>query len=208
MIVFRYVKLNGAEFIPHLDILRHIQRTIRRMGIKVNYSKGFNPHMLVYLSSPVPLGLKSESEFCVVDTAEGIDGFIERFNEKTHRGIKCVEVYEVDKKPNVAADVTAVTYSISGINQFDVNIILDDYDFTLVDRKGREIKVREKIEDMRFVDGMLIARLKYGGDGLRADIFVEELKRRFNSEHAVIIKKEAHFLNELSFKDYCKAYYG
>lgn len=208
MIVFRFCKLNGAEFIPHLDILRHIQRTLRRMGLKVNYSQGFNPHMLVYLSSPLPLGLKSESEFCVVDADGGADGFVEKFNSCTHRGIKCLEAYTVEKKPNVAADITAATYVISGLNAFDPYSILNGEDFILTDKKGRRINAREKIEDLRFLGGDLVARLKFGGDGLRADILVEELKRRFGGEHPVIVKKEAHFLNGLRFEEYIKAYHG
>ena len=207
MIVFRFVKLNGAEFIPHLDILRHIQRTLRRTGVKVNYSQGFNPHMLVYLSSPLPLGLKSESEFCVVDTLDEADGFAEKFNAHTHRGIKCLEAYNVDKKPNVAADVTAATYVIGGLNKFDAAAFLSE-NITLTDKKGREINAREKIEDLRFSGSELIARLKFGGDGLRADLLVEELKRRFGGEHVVIVKKEAHFLDGLSFENYLKAYHG
>ena len=83
MILIKYSKLCGAEFIPHLDTLRHLIKTIRRMGVNINYSQGFNPHMLIYMSSPIALGLKSESEFCLFDTDHSGEGFKELFNSCT-----------------------------------------------------------------------------------------------------------------------------
>ena len=68
MILVKYSKLHGAEFISHLDTLRHLGKIIRRMGINVKYSQGFNPHLLIFMSSPIPLGMKSESEYCLIDT--------------------------------------------------------------------------------------------------------------------------------------------
>ena len=41
MIAFKYTKTDGAEYLSHLDLLRHIERTLRRAGIKVNLSEGF-----------------------------------------------------------------------------------------------------------------------------------------------------------------------
>ena len=44
MIAFRYTKTDGAEYISHLDLLRHIDRILRRAGIEVGYSQGFHKH--------------------------------------------------------------------------------------------------------------------------------------------------------------------
>ena len=44
MIAFKYTKTDGAEYLSHLDLLRHITRTLRRSGIQVNASEGFHPH--------------------------------------------------------------------------------------------------------------------------------------------------------------------
>ena len=53
MIVFRYTKKEGAEYIPHLDMLKHLQKILRRGKIPMGYSKGFNPHMHIFMSSPI-----------------------------------------------------------------------------------------------------------------------------------------------------------
>ena len=88
MIIFRYSKLGGAEYISHLDTLRHIGKTLIRAKISVEYSQGFNPHMQIYLSPPVFVGLKSRSEYCLVETDEKAQSFIEKFNRYSPKNIK------------------------------------------------------------------------------------------------------------------------
>ena len=58
MIAFRYTKTDGAEYLSHLDLLRHIDRTLRRAGIKVKMSEGFHPHPKIFMNKPRGLGIK------------------------------------------------------------------------------------------------------------------------------------------------------
>ena len=64
MIVFKYTKKDGAEYLSHLDMLRHLNKILKRAGVPINYSKGFNPHMSIYMSSPIAVGLCSNAEYC------------------------------------------------------------------------------------------------------------------------------------------------
>ncbi len=66
MIVFQYTKIDGAEYVSHLDTLRHINKIMRRADIKTGYSKGFNPHMHIFMSAPIAVGIKSLAEYCYV----------------------------------------------------------------------------------------------------------------------------------------------
>ncbi len=50
------------KYISHLDLLRLFQRAIRRSGIPIAFSKGFNPHPLIYFERAIKLGVESESE--------------------------------------------------------------------------------------------------------------------------------------------------
>ena len=109
----KYTKQEGAEFISHLDTLRHIGRTLTRAKIDCTFSKGFNPHKSINLSSPLPLGLKSNSEYCVIDTSEGAESFMKKFNEFSPRGIKCVKCKTIEKKVNVADLIDGAIYEIS-----------------------------------------------------------------------------------------------
>ncbi|MBQ3235553.1 MAG: DUF2344 domain-containing protein [Clostridia bacterium] len=203
MILIKYAKSNGAEFIPHLDTLRHFTKTIRRMGIPINYSQGFNPHMLVYLSSPIALGLKSESEYCLFDTPAKKEGFLELFNASSPKGIRCKEVYEVEKKVNVAGDITSALYEIRGINHFDVGEILSDDSFSVFDKRAQEEKVvRERIKKLYFDKEVLYAELAFGNVTLRPDYLVEKLLKHYGGNHPTVVKKEAFFLDGLTALEY------
>lgn len=202
MILLKYSKLYGAEFISHLDTLRHLVKIIRRTGITVKYSQGFNPHMLIYMSSPIPLGMKSESEYLVIDTDESVDGFKELFNSKTPKGIKCVDAYYIPKKVNVITDIVTAVYEIKGLNYFDVNDVLNAETFIVPDKKQVEKDVRSKIINLKWRDDVLIAEFKFGNDNLRTDAFISEMLKRVGGNHVTVLKKDVKFIGGLSVKEY------
>lgn len=51
------------KFIGHLDLMRYFQKAIRRAGIDVAYTEGFNPHMIMSFASPLGIGLTSDAEY-------------------------------------------------------------------------------------------------------------------------------------------------
>ena len=60
-----FTKMGRAKYISHLDSNRCWQRSIKRSGLPVWYTEGFNPHM--YLTFPLPLSLGYESCYECVD---------------------------------------------------------------------------------------------------------------------------------------------
>lgn len=60
-----FTKLDRAKYISHLDMNRCMSRAIKRAGLPVWYTGGFNPHM--YLTFPLPLSLGCESVYECVD---------------------------------------------------------------------------------------------------------------------------------------------
>ena len=202
MILIEYSKLNGGQFIPHLDMLKHLTKIIRRTGISVKYSQGFNPHILIYMSSPIALGLKSTSEYCLLDTDESADGFKDKFNACAPKGIRCVRAFTTDKKVKVASGITSAIYEIKGIPYFDVNEILNAESFVIVDKKGEEKEVRDKIIDLHFNGETLIATLKFGNDTLRPDYLCNTLIETYGGEHIDVVKVGARFLDGLDVERY------
>ena len=53
------------RFISHLDMTRFMSRAIRRAGLPVWYTEGFNPHL--YMTFALPLSLGFESDYGVLD---------------------------------------------------------------------------------------------------------------------------------------------
>lgn len=60
-----YSKKGRIRYISHLDMNRLMQRALKRSGLPVWYTQGYNPHM--YLTFALPLSLGFESEYEIMD---------------------------------------------------------------------------------------------------------------------------------------------
>lgn len=63
----RLARRGPARFLSHLDGLRALFRALRRSGLPVALSRGYNPHLKVAFASALALGLESEAEFVDVE---------------------------------------------------------------------------------------------------------------------------------------------
>ncbi len=199
MILMKYTKTDGAEFISHIDTLRHIGRTLTRAKIDCTYSKGFNPHKNINLSSPLPLGLKSCSEYCVIDTTESEKTFMEKFNEFSPKGIKCLACKYIDKKVNVADLIDGALYKISGVTNFDINTFFAVKEKIMVDKKGKEYNLYDRIKSIKWEQNQLIALLNFGRNNLR----IEDFLKGIDNANADVIKIAGFVLD----KDFEEIYF-
>lgn len=192
MIAFKYSKTQGAEFISHLDTLRHLNKTFKRAGFAVKLSQGFHPHMLVYMSSPIGVGLISHAEYCTVDVDMPAGEFMQGFNSCSPKGIKCLEAYEVEKNPNFAAVITRARYFIKGLNNVNAGEVMAMQSFTVADKKGEPKEVREKIYSFVPRDDGYEAVLAAGNNALRPDAFVKALAEIYGEADVEIVKEESY----------------
>ena len=64
----RYSKSGDLRFIGHLDLARLILRGLRRSGLELVYSRGFNPKPKVGFGPALAVGIPSEAEYVDFDT--------------------------------------------------------------------------------------------------------------------------------------------
>ncbi len=57
-----FAKTDQVRFLGHLDLMRALQRALRRSGLPIRYSQGFNPHVLLSLASPLSVGMAGSEE--------------------------------------------------------------------------------------------------------------------------------------------------
>jgi len=57
-----FEKSAQVRFVGHLDLMRAIHRALRRSGLPIRYSQGFNPHVLLSLASPLSVGVSGTQE--------------------------------------------------------------------------------------------------------------------------------------------------
>lgn len=57
-----FAKEGRAKYISHLDIVRCMSRAVRRAGLPLWYTEGFNPHPYMMFALPLSLGFSSQCE--------------------------------------------------------------------------------------------------------------------------------------------------
>ena len=95
-----YEKTGTAKYISHLDINRCMQRAMKRAGIPLWFTEGFNPH--AYLTFPLPLALGYESVYECVDfrliEEMSEEELVSRLNEVFPMGLRAVSAAEPQMK--------------------------------------------------------------------------------------------------------------
>jgi len=124
----RFSKTGQLRFIGHLDFLKVFQQTLRRAGLPMAYSQGFNPHMQLSFALPVPLGMASINDYADIslESAMPADEICQRFNEYAPAGLYMSIAWEVTG-PGAAALVTAADYDLYeplGVNESAANEII------------------------------------------------------------------------------------
>ncbi|KEI15192.1 TIGR03936 family radical SAM-associated protein [Clostridium novyi] len=118
--LIKYTKEDEIKYVAHLDLMRTIQRILRRSELPVEYSKGFNPHIILSIAQPLSVGVASKGEYMDVEFKEEVNENIikEKLNASTPLGIKILEVVKTKEKigekktpPSMAA-VQAAEYKI------------------------------------------------------------------------------------------------
>lgn len=201
MIVFKYTKTDGAEYLAHLDMLRHLNKILRRANVPTGFSKGFNPRMSIFMSAPIGVGITSHAEFCLVESDMPANEFLTEFNKYTINGVKCTFAINTTKKVNVAGVINRATYRIEGVNKFDEKEFLKLKEFYFTNKKGERKEVRNKIFDLVWLGNDLIATLGFGNEGLRPDFFAKELISIYGGELLAVAKINAH-VDEKTFERY------
>lgn len=59
---FTFSKTGSARYISHLDLVRCMTRALRRTGLDIKYTEGFNPHPTLTFALPLPLGQEGLAE--------------------------------------------------------------------------------------------------------------------------------------------------
>ncbi len=69
----RYAKRGRARFTSHRDFARAFERALRRAGVPMAYSSGFNPHQRVSFANASPTGAATEAEYLEIGLSERVD---------------------------------------------------------------------------------------------------------------------------------------
>jgi hypothetical protein len=72
-IVVVYSKMDQGKYFGHLELVNIFLRAIRRLGIPIQFSKGFHPMPKISFEDPLPLGMESEEERFLISIDKDFD---------------------------------------------------------------------------------------------------------------------------------------
>jgi len=99
--------------------MRTIQRGVRRSGIPVSYSKGFNPHSEFSFATPLSVGIWSTGEYMEMklDFEMDTEEILNKVNESLPGEIKFLHIAMIDEKfPAIMSIIEAASYEIDMVN--------------------------------------------------------------------------------------------
>lgn len=129
----KYTKGPELRFVSHLDMMRIFQRAIKRAGLPIGYSHGFNPHQLMSFANPLSLGMTSIGEYCDVEfiRAEDEKEIINKLNAVINDGIEVLNATRMAQTAkNAMASISACQYEVFLNELMDadmVNIYAEDF---------------------------------------------------------------------------------
>ncbi len=70
----RFSKGDPVRFLSHLDVLRTIERAIRRSKLPIAYSEGFHPKQKIAFAHALPVGVTSKAEYMDLQMNKSVSG--------------------------------------------------------------------------------------------------------------------------------------
>jgi len=112
-IIANFHKGEELRFISHLDVMRLLQRAMRRARLPLAFSQGFNPHPILAFASALAVGHTSDAEWMDVQLTEAVDPdeFVSRLNAQIPEGLRVRRALEIDEKlPTLTALLQRAEY--------------------------------------------------------------------------------------------------
>lgn len=125
----KFSKVGVLKYIGHLDLMRYFQKAFRRTDIKVKYSGGFSPHMIMSFAQALGVGVESLGEYFDVEIEDGQDVSCmkDKLNAEMAEGIEVINVTVLPEKAlNAMASVAASDYEITftdGVNPITESMV-------------------------------------------------------------------------------------
>jgi radical SAM-linked protein len=151
-----FAKSAPMRFTSHLDLHRTWERTLRRAGLPLVYSQGYNPRPRINLASALPLGFTGEREVADIWLEKQLT-LPEIENSIIHAlppGLSLIQISEVDQdQPSLQATLQASEYKVTCLEKIlDLENRLRDLCLqgeTIRYRRGKEYDLKPLILDLK-----------------------------------------------------------
>ncbi len=100
-------KQGDMALVGHLDLMRVFDRAVRRAGLPVSFSGGYNPQPRISIANALALGATSNNEIVDFELTKeiDIDSFRKDLSKELPAGMPIYDVLQLDLKSNSASQV-------------------------------------------------------------------------------------------------------
>ncbi len=156
---FVYEKLGAAAFLSHLDLIRALPRSFRRLELPLFYSQGFHPKPDMTFGPALSLGVASLREVVDIKIAADLDAtaWLEELSAGAQPGLRFVGATRLGPDdPGITKVIDVATYVV-GVPR------------SAIASRGGEAWLRERIEAALAAPELVVVR-RIDGIGKRVDV--------------------------------------
>ncbi|MCF6147777.1 MAG: DUF2344 domain-containing protein [Candidatus Kuenenia sp.] len=197
----RFSKSGDIRFISHNDLMRTIERAIRRANIPIAMSKGFNPHPKISIPLALGVGISGEEEILELELVrhESLNLLAERFGSQLPEGIKITSVQPISLSEK--SIVTSVTYKVifkdKGLLQtLKIEGFWKEHSFVIKRMKKtgqKSVDIRSSVQKIWIENDSLFLTIRFTQDGMpRAEEVIDALGIDLKKELFEIIRTEVN----------------
>ena len=108
-----FSKTGLATFINHQDLPIIFSRSMKRAGVKLEFTQGFSPHPRVSFSVALAIGVTGKAEVADFWLEEGSEENLSRLNEFLPEGFRVLEYFEIDNDFLLGKQMKAASYELA-----------------------------------------------------------------------------------------------
>lgn len=159
---FVYERRGKSRFVGHLEFLQTLFRAVKRAGLPVKFSRGYNPSPNISFSPALPVGMESLAEYFIAELIgplADVAAAQEALNAQLPEGFKVLEI-RLGAKVHPARIITdyrlnaPVELSEAKVREFLAD---DNYSLDLVRKnKKRNFDVRPLVKDLQLIDSFTL----------------------------------------------------
>jgi radical SAM-linked protein len=155
--IAEFEKTGRMSWFSHLDLQSTMQRALRRAGLPVRYSQGFNPHVNLSFATALSVGLQSTCEILDVELQSEVapEKFLSDLNACLPEGLKARRAGLIqDSAPALMALMEEAAYAVTvpgadlraGVAQFLAapSVLVEKRSKT----KTREVDIRPMVREL------------------------------------------------------------
>ena len=183
----RFMRKGSLSYIGHLDLMRTLEHALRRAGLPLLHSQGYNPRPMLVFALPLGVGISTEADYVDVSLSEETDTdfVIAALNANLPEDLRILEGWKVPESAgSIMALVTAASYRLKARGISQAVMALMERDTVMAEKKSkgqlRTVDIRPLILEVRESDpadpnGITVLVLAGSHENLRPDLLLQSL---------------------------------